>query len=162
MGIEDLIMGDKVEFLGKFRFTEYLIEKDKYITSKWYKNIITNKFKYALAEVVSGGYDIDLHTFNKLAVGTGTTAVAATDLTLTTQLGALKEPVTGSIHNSTSQNIAEGTWFFDYNETTYYGEWKEIGLYAKNDTDLLTHALIDPTKTLNNTKTITVQYQLEF
>ena len=67
-----------------------------------------------------------------------------------------------SLHNDTTATTAEATFYFDVNEAEYYGTWNEIGLYAANGTDLLTHALIDPAKTFNNTKTMTVHYLVEF
>jgi len=116
------------------------------------------------AEFVKTGFEVTEGTELNAAVsaGTGSTAVAATDLALTTQLGSLKSYVPGSLHNNTYSNKAEATYYFDYTEADYYGTWAEIGLYAANGTDLLTHSLISPTKTFSNTKTMTVYYVIEF
>jgi len=162
MDITEFIRGDKNPYLGKFRIDEYHIERDKIIRGTWQKNLITNKLKAALADVLTGDYDADKHVIGKLAIGTGSSAVAATDLALTTQLGALKSYVPNSLHNNTYSNKAESTYYFDSAESSYWGVWAELGLYAANQTDLLTHSLISPTKTFDNTKTMTVYYVVEF
>jgi hypothetical protein len=162
MDITEFVRGDKNPYLGKFKIEEYDLERDKIIRGSWQKNLITNKLKAALADVITGDYDANKHRIGKLAVGTGSTAVAATDLALTTQLGALKAYVPNSLHNDTYSNKAESTYYFDSTEAGYYGTWTELGLYAYNETDLLTHSLISPTKTFDNTKTMTVYYVIEF
>jgi len=162
MDITEFVRGDKNPYLGKFKIEEYDLERDKIIRGSWQKNLITNKLKAALADVITGDYDANKHRIGKLAVGTGSTAVAATDLALTTQLGNLKAYVPNSLHNNTYSNKAESTYYFDSAEASYYGTWAELGLYAYNETDLLTHSLISPTKTFDNTKTMTVYYVIEF
>ncbi len=162
MDITEYIRGDKNPYLGKFRIEEYDLERDKIIRGSWQKNLITNKLKAALADVITGDYDANKHVIGKLAIGTGTTAPLATDLSLTNQLGALKPYVPNSLHNNTYSNKAEGTYYFDSAEVGYYGTWAELGIYAVNQTDLLTHSLISPTKTFDNTKTMTVYYVIEF
>jgi len=162
MDVTEYIRGDRNPYLGKYRIDEYDLERDKILRGSWQKNLITNKLKAALADAITGDYDADDHVIGKLAVGTGSTAPAATDLSLTTQLGPLKSYVPNSLHNDTYSNKAEATYYFDYTETDYYGTWAELGLYAANGTDLLTHSLISPTKTFSNTKTMTVYYVIEF
>lgn len=162
MDITEYIKGYKDPYLGKFRIDEYDIERDRVIRGTWQKNLITNKLKAALADVLTGDYNANKHVIGKLAVGTGTATPAATDLSLTNQLGPLKSYVPNSLHNNTYSNKAEATYYFDYTETEYYGTWAEIGLYAANQTDLLTHSLISPEKTFSNTKTMTVYYVIEF
>ena len=162
MDITEFVRGDKNPYLGKFKIEEYDLERDKIIRGSWQNNLITNKLKAALADVLTGDYDPNKHVIGKLAIGTGSTAPAATDLGLTTQLGSLKSYVPGSLHNNTYSNKSEATYYFDYTEADYYGTWAELGLYAANQTDLLTHSLISPTKTFSNTKTMTVYYVIEF
>ena len=162
MDITELIRGDKAPYLGKFRIDEYNIERDRIIRGSWQKNLITNILKAALADVLTGDYDSDKHVIGKLAIGTGSTTPLATDQALTTQLGSLKSYVPNSLHNDTYSNKAESTYYFDSTEASYYGVWAELGLYAANETDLLTHSLISPTKTFDNTKTMTVYYVIEF
>ena len=162
MDITEFVRGDKNPYLGKFKIEEYDLERDKIIRGSWQKNLITNKLKAALADVITGDYDANKHRIGKLAVGTGSTAVAATDLALTTQLGALKAYVPNSLHNDTYSNKAESTYYFDSTEAGYYGTWTELGLYAATGTDLLTHSLISPKKIFDNTKTMTVYYLVEF
>ena len=112
--------------------------------------------------MLTGDYDSDKHVIGKLAIGTGSTTPLATDQALTTQLGSLKSYVPNSLHNDTYSNKSESTYYFDSTEASYYGVWAELGLYAANETDLLTHSLISPTKTFDNTKTMTVYYVIEF
>ena len=162
MDIIELVRGDKNPYLGKFKIEEYDFERDKIIRGSWQKNLITNKLKAALADVLTGDYDANKHVIGKLAIGTGSTTPAGTDLALTTQLGSLKSYVPGSLHNNTYSNKSEATYYFDYTEADYYGTWAELGLYAANQTDLLTHSLISPTKTFSNTKTMTIYYVIEF
>ena len=162
MDITEFIRGDKNPYLGKFRIDEYNIERDKIIRGSWQKNLITNKLKTALADVLTGDYDADKHVIGKLSIGTGSTSPSATDLALTSQLGSLKPYVPNSLHNNTYSNKAEATYYFDSAESSYYGTWGELGLYAANQTDLLTHSLISPTKTFDNTKTMTIYYVIEF
>ena len=162
MDITELIRGDKNPYLGKFRIDEYNIERDRIIRGVWQKNLITNILKAALADVLTGDYDSDKHVIGKLAIGTGSTAPLASDQALTTQLGSLKSYVPNSLHNDTYSNKAESTYYFDSTEVGYYGTWAELGLYAANESDLLTHSLISPTKTFDNTKTMTVYYVVEF
>jgi len=162
MDITELIRGDKYPYMGKFRIDEYNIERDKIIRGTWQKNLITNILKAALADVLTGDYDEDKHIIGKLAIGTGSTAPLAGDQALTTQLGSLKSYVPNSLHNDTYSNKAESTYYFDSTEASYYGTWAELGLYAANESDLLTHSLISPTKAFDNTKTMTVYYVIEF
>jgi hypothetical protein len=162
MDITEYIRGDKNPYFGKFRIDEYNIERDKLIIGSWQKNLITNKLKAALADVLTGDYDENKHVIGKLAIGTGTTTPATANISLANQLGALKSYVPNSLHNNTYSNKAEGTYYFDSAESSYYGTWGELGLYAANQTDLLTHSLISPTKTFDNTKTMTVYYVIEF
>lgn len=162
MDIAELIRGDKNPYLGRFRIDEYNIERDRIIRGEWQKNLITNILKAALADVLTGDYDEDKHIIGKLAIGTGSTAPLASDQALTTQLGSLKSYVPNSLHNDTYSNKAESTYYFDSTEASYYGAWAELGLYATNESDLLTHSLISPTKTFDNTKTMTVYYVIEF
>jgi len=162
MDITEWIRGDKDPYLGKFRIDEYNIERDRIIRGKWQNNLITNILKAALADVLTGDYDEDKHVIGKLAIGTGSTAPLASDQALTTQLGSLKSYVPNSLHNDTYSNKAESTYYFDSTEASYYGTWAELGLYAANESDLLTHSLISPTKTFDNTKTMTVYYVIEF
>ena len=162
MDITELIRGDKNPYLGKFRIDEYNIERDRIILGHWQKNLITNILKAALADVLTGDYDEDKHVIGKLAIGTGSTAPLASDQALTTQLGSLKSFVPNSLHNDTYPNKAESTYYFDSTEASYYGTWAELGLYAANESDLLTHSLISPTKAFDNTKTMTVYYVIEF
>ncbi len=162
MDITEFIRGDKNPYIGKFRIDEYNIERDKIIRGSWQKNLITNKLKAALADVLTGEYDADKHVIGKLAIGTGVTAPTSADLSLASQLGPLKSYVPNSLHNNTYSNKAEATYYFDSAESSYYGTWAELGLYASNQTDLLTHSLISPTKSFDNTKTMTVYYVIEF
>jgi len=162
MDIAELIRGDKNPYLGRFRIDEYNIERDRIIRGEWQKNLITNILKATLADVLTGDYDSDKHVIGKLAIGTGSTAPLASDQALTTQLGSLKSYVPNSLHNDTYSNKAESTYYFDSTEASYYGTWAELGLYAANESDLLTHSLISPTKTFDNTKTMTVYYVVEF
>ena len=162
MDITEFVRGDKNPYLGKFKIVEHDLDRDKIIRGPWQKNLITNKLKAALADVLTGDYDSNKHVIGKLAIGTGSTTPAGTDLALTTQLGSLKSYVPGSLHNNTYSNKSEATYYFDYTEADYYGTWAELGLYAANQTDLLTHSLISPTKTFSNTKTMTVYYVIEF
>jgi len=162
MDITELIRGDKNPYLGRFKIDEYSLERDTLIKGRWQKNLITNKLKAALADAVTGDYDPNKHVIGKLAIGTGTAAPVATDLSLANQLGPLKSYVPNSLHNDTYSNKAESTYYFDSTEAGYYGTWTELGLYAYNETDLLTHSLISPTKTFDNTKTMTVYYVIEF
>jgi len=162
MEITELIRGDRNPYLGKFKIDEYDIQRDKILKGSWQKNLITSKLKAALADVLTGDYDADKHVIGKLAIGTGSTAPLASDLSLTTQLGSLKSYVPNSLHNDTYSNKSESTYYFDSTEAGYYGTWAELGLYAANETDLLTHSLISPTKSFDNTKTMTVYYVIEF
>jgi len=109
MDITEFVRGDKNPYLGKFKIEEYDLERDKVIGFSWQKNLITNKLKAALADVLTGDYDSNKHVIGKLAIGTGSTTPAGTDLALTTQLGSLKSYVPGSLHNNTYSNKSEAT-----------------------------------------------------
>ncbi len=156
-----MAINENSKIIGTFT----IIERDldgNIISESRHSNLITTIMKTALADVLTGDYDEDKHVIGYIAVGTDDTAADAGDTALGTQVGANKAPVSGSLNNDTSSVAAAATFFFDSTESTYYGTWKEIGLYAANGTDLLTHAVLDPTKTFNNTKTITVSYTITF
>ena len=146
---------------GYFKIIETDINTGKK-TETIIENLTTTILQTALADVLTGDYDADKHVIGYLAVGDDDTAVSASDTELGNQLGDLKSYVPNSLHNDTAATTAEATFYFDVTEAEYYGTWNEIGLYAANGTDLLTHALIDPAKTFNNTKTMTVHYLVEF
>jgi hypothetical protein len=156
-----ILTNDDINITGKLT----IIEKDlsgNVINVTEYTNLVTNKFKVALADVLSGDYSATAHVIGYLAVGTSDTAANAADTALGAQVGANKAYVVGSLHNDTTATKAEATFFFDSDESTYYETWKEVGLYAANGTDLLTHTVLDPTKTFNATKTMTVNYVISF
>ena len=155
-----MAINENSEIIGTFT----IIERDldgNIISESRHSNLITTIMKTALADVLTGDYDANKHVIGYLAVGTNATAANAADTALGTQVGANKAPVSGSLHNDTAATKAEATFFFDSDESDYYGTWAEVGLYAANGTDLLTHSILDPTKTFNNTKTITVNYVVE-
>ena len=156
-----MAINENSKIIGTFT----IIERDldgNIISESRHSNLITTIMKIALADVLTGDYSATAHVIGYLAVGTDDTAADAGDTTLGAQVGANKAPVSGSLNNDTSSVAAAATFFFDSTESTYYETWKEIGLYAANGTDLLTHAVLDPTKTFNNTKTITVSYTITF
>ena len=156
-----MAINENSEIIGTFT----IIERDldgNIISESRHSNLITTIMKTALADVLTGDYDEDKHVIGYIAVGTDATAANATDTALGNQVGANKAPVSGSLNNDTSSVAAAATFFFDSTESTYYATWAEIGLFAANGTDLLTHAVLDPTKTFNNTKTITVSYTITF
>jgi len=156
-----MAINENSKIIGTFT----IIERDldgNIISESRHSNLITTIMKIALADVLTGDYSAAKHVIGYLAVGTDDTAADAGDTALGTQVGANKAPVSGSLNNDTSSVAAAATFFFDSTESTYYETWKEIGLYAANGTDLLTHAVLDPTKTFNNTKTITVSYTITF
>lgn len=149
------------KIIGSF----HILERDldgKVISESYVSNLITNKLKAALADVLTGDYNASKHVIGYIAVGTGTTTPAATDVDIECQLGPNKSPVTGSLNNDTDSNKASAVFFFDNTDSDYYGTWTEIGLFAANGTDLLTHAAISPGKVFNNAKTITVCYTITF
>lgn len=152
---------DKINITGKLTITEKDLSGNV-INVTEYTNLVTNKFKVAMADVLSGDYSATAHVIGYLAVGTSDTAANAADTALGAQVGANKAYVVGSLHNDTTATKAEATFFFDSDESTYYETWKEVGLYAANGTDLLTHTVLDPTKTFNATKTMTVNYVISF
>jgi len=163
MGLCNLAINfnDNQKIKGRFR----IIEKDlqgNIISESFHENVVTNVLKTALADVITGDYDANKHVIGYLAVGKGTTAVAATDVDMEDQVGPNKAPVTGSLNNDTDSTEASVVFFFDNTEADYYETWTEIGLFAANGTDLLTHAAISPGKLFNNTKTITVSYTISF
>jgi hypothetical protein len=154
------LTNDDINITGKLT----IIEKDlsgNIIDITEYTNLVTNKFKVGMANVLSGDYSATAHVIGYLAVGTSDTAANEADTALGAQVGANKAYVVGSLHNDTTATKAEATFFFDSDESTYYETWKEVGLYAANGTDLLTHTVLDPTKTFNVTKTMTVNYVIE-
>lgn len=156
-----MAINENSEIIGTFT----IIERDldgNIISESRHSNLITTIMKTALADVLTGDYDADKCTIGYIAVGTDDTAANATDTALGNQVGANKAYVTDSRHNDTSANKAEATFFFDSTESDYYETWKEIGVYAANGTDLLTHTVLSPTKTFNNTKTITINYTFTF
>jgi len=160
-GINDINAAERLQILGSFQ----IIEKDllgNVLNVSEHKNLITNKFKAAVADSLTGDYDADKCTIGYIAVGTDDTAANATDTALGNQVGANKAYVTDSRHNDTAANKAEATFFFDSTESDYYATWAELGVYATNGTDLLTHTVLSPTKTFNNTKTITINYTFTF
>lgn len=158
----DLIRGDKSEWLGRFRIDEYIIEKDKYIKGNWQKNLITNKWKEQMALVTTGIYEPYKITMYYLGLGNDDTAVVATNTEMNNIVGELKEPIVSSIHNNTTPNIAQGSWYYESTEAQYYDTLKEIALFSLDGLLMLTHALISPTVTFNNTKTLNVLYEVEY
>lgn len=158
----DLIRGDKSEWLGRFKIDEYIIEKDKYIKGKWQKNLITDKWKEQMALVTTGTYEINKITMHYLGLGDDDTAPISSNTSMNSQVGALKTAITGSIHNNTTYNIGQGSWYYESTEATYYGILKEIAMFGRDGITMLTHALIIPTVTFNNTKTLNILYEVEY
>jgi hypothetical protein len=149
----------------KITGTFHIIERDldgNIISESNHSNLITNVMKTALADVLTGDYDANKHVIGYIAVGTGTTAPNAADTDMETQKGTNKTPVPNSLNNDTSATTASATFFFDSTESSYYDSWDEIGLFAANGTDLLTHAALSPAITFDNTKTVTVSYTITF
>lgn len=156
-----MITSTNVKLKGIITITERNAKTGEIISVDRYENLTTTKLHTALADVLSGDYDVAKHTIGYLAVGTDDTAANAADTELGAQIGANKAYVPGSLHNDTTATKAEATFFFDSDETTYFATWAEVGLYAANGTDLLTHSILDPGKTFDDTKTITVNYVIE-
>ncbi len=149
----------------KIKGNIHIIERDlegNVISESTQSNLITNIMKTALADVLTGDYDADKHVIGYIAVGTDDTAANAADTALGAQVGDNKAYVAESLNNDSTATIASATFFFDSTESDYYETWAEIGLYAANGTDLLTHAVLESTKTFNNTKTITIGYTITF
>lgn len=155
------INSSDVKLKGIITITERDAKSGNVLSINKYENLTTTKLHTALADVLSGDYSATAHVIGYLAVGTSDTAANAADTALGAQVGANKAYVVGSLHNDTTATKAEATFFFDSDESTYYETWKEVGLYAANGTDLLTHTVLDPTKTFNATKTMTVNYVIE-
>jgi len=158
----DLVRGDKSEWLGRFRIDEYIIEKDKYIKGNWQKNLITDKWKEQMALVTTGVYEPYKITMYYLGLGNDDTAPISSNTAMNSQVGDLKEPITSSIHNNTTYNIGQGSWYYESTEAQYYDTLKEIALFSLDGLLMLTHALITPNVTFNNTKTLNVLYEVEY
>lgn len=146
---------------GIITITERDAKTGKILSTDRYENLTTTILHTALADVLTGDYDVNKHTIGYVAVGTDDTAANASDTGLGTQLGTNKAYVPDSRNNGLVATKAEATFFFDSDEADYYGTWAEIGLYATNGTDLLTHTVLDPTKTFGATKTMTINYVIE-
>ena len=89
------------------------------------------------------------------AVGTGTTAVSATDTALTTELG--RNVVSGAAAAN-----GQVTWSFLFGSSSAVGTIAEAGVFAGADSGagdgiLLDHVLITPTVTKTNVQTMTMQ-----
>lgn len=154
-------MGVGIKIIGKFRITEY-DKGGNAICETEHKNVVTNNLKIALSNALVDHFDSDAHSIGFLAVGEGNVnAPLDTDDVLEDQIGGLKEPVPGSVNNDVDPFEASATFHYDAGDIEYYGTWRELGLYSKDGTILLTRALIDPEKVFDETKRIVVTYGIE-
>lgn len=136
-------------------------DKDGNLKDKWsVKNIVTNAGKAQLA-LLAG--DATAIPFTYLAVGTSTTAVAATDTTLTAEItdsgferaAATVTRVTTTVTNDTVQLTK--TWTATGSKTI-----EEIGVFnASSAGTMLSHALTT-SKVMASSDTLAATYQLKF
>jgi hypothetical protein len=160
MGV--ILMGINIKEKESLKGRLYVIERDaktnEIISQTTYTNIITNAFRDLLASAMAGG-TVDLE-ISGLAVGDGDTAAAVTDTALTSQISTIKAPVAESLNDDTAETVS-ATFYFASTDSNWYGTWKEMGLYGNDDDTLFTHTVLDPTKTFDNTKSITIIYEIE-
>lgn len=126
----------------------------------WISNIITNAGKAQIA-LLAG--DATAVPFTYLAVGTSTTAVAATDTTLTAEItdtglaraAGTVSRVTTTVSNDTLQVVY--TWTATGTKTV-----EEVGLFnAASAGTMLGHALTT-SKAMSNSDTLQMTYQVKF
>ena len=99
-GINGINAAERLQILGSFQ----IIEKDllgNVLSISDHTNLITNKFKAAVADSLTGDYDADKCTIGYIAVGTDDTAANATDTALGNQVGATR--LTSPIQGTTTQ-----------------------------------------------------------
>lgn len=150
---------DTLIMKGIYKFE--IRDKDGNLKDTWeVENIVTNAGKAQLA-LLAG--DATAVPFTYLAVGTSSTAVAATDTTLTAEItdtglaraSATVSRVTTTVTNDTYQ--ASYTWTATGSKTV-----QEVGVFnAASTGTMLSHALTG-TKSVSNTDTLSAIYQLKF
>lgn len=128
-------------------------------SSGWIKNIITNagKAQIALLAGASGT------AFTYLAVGTSTTAVAATDTTLTAEIvdtglaraAGTVSRVTTTVTNDTLQVVY--TWTASGSKTV-----EEVGLFNAASTGTMLNHALTTSKALTANDTLTATVQIKF
>ena len=149
---------EKEGIKGKLLIIERDAKTNEIISQTTHTNVVTNAFRDLIASAMAGG-TVDL-AISGIAVGNDDTAVNVADVALTSQIGTIKAPVTESLNDDTAQT-ATATFYFASTDSTWYDTWKEIGLYGNGDATLFTHALLDPVKVFNNTKSVTIIYKVE-
>lgn len=143
--------------------TYYFEIKDKngVLKDKWsVNNIVTNAGKAQLA-LLAG--DSTATPFTYIALGTSTTAVAATDTTLTAEIvDTGLQRVSGTVSRVTT-TVSNDTYQVTKTFTATGSKTvEEVGVFnASSAGTMLSHALTG-SKSLSNLDTLAVTYQLKF
>lgn len=135
---------------GKIKFDKYLGE-----------NIITNAGKAAMAGLV--GNTGAITAFSYIALGTSSTAVAATDTTLGTELSTSGLSRTAATISRTTTSVTNDTLNFVFTFTATGSQTiQEAGIFnAASTGTMLSHKLTGAISVVN-TDQLTVTYTIQF
>jgi hypothetical protein len=98
----------------------------------------------------------------KLQLGTGTTAVTASDATLTTPITDSGLTISASTNVQATTTVANDTAKFSYTWSSITGSktLAEYGLWDSGQTTLYTHKLLSPTRAVLAGDTYTLNHQV--